>query len=124
MKVIRADLTAEGRLDILKKVMAYRGGLSIDPLVEVPALTRGTFRVYTSGRYFYPAQRLGSHETQDRRRIEREAFSGQLLGIIATNALELGVDIGVLDVVIVLGFPMGGLASFVRRPSLLAYISV
>ena len=124
MKVIRADLTAEGRLDILEKVMAYRGGLSIDPLVEVPALTRGTFRVYTSGRYLYPAQRLGSHETQDRRRIEREAFSGQLLGIIATNALELGVDIGVLDVVIVLGFPMGGLASFVRRPSLLAYISV
>ena len=40
MKVIRADLTAEGRLDILEKVMAYRGGLSIDPLVEVPALTR------------------------------------------------------------------------------------
>ena len=29
MKVIRADLTAEGRLDILEKVMAYRGGLSI-----------------------------------------------------------------------------------------------
>lgn len=55
------------------------------------------------------------NRTQDRRRIEREAFSGQLLGIIATNALELGVDIGVLDVVIVLGFPPGGLASFVRH---------
>lgn len=50
---------------------------------------------------------------QDRRRIEREAFSGNLLGIVATNALELGVDIGVLDAVIMLGFPMGGLASFV-----------
>ena len=59
---------------------------------------------------------METYELQDRRRIEREAFSGQLLGIIATNALELGVDIGVLDVVIVLGFPMGGIASFVRRP--------
>jgi len=63
MKVIRADLTAEGRLDILEKVMAYRGGLSIDPLVEVLALTRGAFRVYTPGRYSYPAQRPESHET-------------------------------------------------------------
>ena len=38
MKVIRADLTAEGRLDVLEKVMAYRGGLSIDPPAETFAL--------------------------------------------------------------------------------------
>ena len=52
-----------------------------------------------------PTVTLTSWCTQDRRRIEKEAFSGQLLGIIATNALELGVDIGVLDAVILLGFP-------------------
>ena len=46
--------------------------------------------------------------------IEHEAFSGKLLGIIATNALELGVDIGVLDAVIMLGFPTS-LASFVSQ---------
>ena len=39
MKVIRADLTAEGRLDILEKVMAYRGGLSIGLFIRVLALT-------------------------------------------------------------------------------------
>jgi len=44
--------------------------------------------------------------------IEREAFSGNVLGLIATNALELGVDIGVLDAVIMLGFPLS-IASFV-----------
>ncbi|ELU43505.1 DEAD/H helicase [Rhizoctonia solani AG-1 IA] len=44
---------------------------------------------------------------QDRRKIEHEAFSGNLLGLVATNALELGVDIGTLDAVIVLGFPFG-----------------
>lgn len=48
----------------------------------------------------------------DRRRIEREAFEGNLLGIVATNALELGVDIGVLDAVMMFGFPRGGIPSF------------
>lgn len=61
------------------------------------------------------------YSQQERRRIEHEAFSGNLLGIIATNALELGVDIGVLDAVIMLGFPFG-IANFVgiifsRKPS-------
>ncbi|KAH7889934.1 DEAD H helicase [Phlebopus sp. FC_14] len=77
MKTLRTELSAEGRLDVLAKVMPYRGGYS----------------------------------QEDRRRIEHEAFSGNLLGLVATNALELGVDIGVLDAVIMLGFPFG-LASF------------
>ncbi|KAI0863198.1 hypothetical protein F4860DRAFT_469050 [Xylaria cubensis] len=47
----------------------------------------------------------GGYTPQDRRRIESEMFEGKLLGIIATTALELGVDIGTLDCVITLGFP-------------------
>jgi DEAD/DEAH box helicase domain-containing protein len=47
----------------------------------------------------------GGYSPQDRRRIEKEMFEGQLMGIVATNALELGVDIGSLDAVITLGFP-------------------
>ncbi|KAL1885736.1 ATP-dependent 3'-5' DNA helicase [Paecilomyces lecythidis] len=47
----------------------------------------------------------GGYSPQDRRRIEREMFEGKLMGIVATNALELGVDIGSLDAVITLGFP-------------------
>jgi DEAD/DEAH box helicase domain-containing protein len=74
------------------------------------------FRIHTSGKSLSTTQGRRLDKFQDRRRIEREAFSGQLLGIIATNALELGVDIGVLDVVVVLGSPPGGLASFVRHP--------
>ncbi|KAF8184950.1 P-loop containing nucleoside triphosphate hydrolase protein [Mycena galopus ATCC 62051] len=53
----------------------------------------------------------GGYSKQDRRRIEQDAFTGRLLGIIATNALELGVDIGVLDAVVMVGFP-GTIASF------------
>ncbi|KAK5138231.1 hypothetical protein LTR08_004927 [Meristemomyces frigidus] len=47
----------------------------------------------------------GGYTAQDRRRIEREMFEGRLVGIIATSALELGVDIGGLDAVITVGFP-------------------
>lgn len=47
----------------------------------------------------------GGYSPQDRRRIEKEMFEGKLMGIVATNALELGVDIGSLDAVVTLGFP-------------------
>lgn len=47
----------------------------------------------------------GGYTAQDRRQIESEMFEGKLMGIIATTALELGVDIGTLDCVITLGFP-------------------
>uniref|UniRef100_V5GFF4 Putative ATP-dependent RNA helicase n=2 Tax=Kalmanozyma brasiliensis (strain GHG001) TaxID=1365824 RepID=V5GFF4_KALBG len=45
------------------------------------------------------------YSPQDRRKIEQDMFKGQLLGIVATSALELGIDIGSLDAVIMLGFP-------------------
>ena len=38
MKALRTELTAEGRLDILKRVMAYRGGSleeTLDPLRSI-----------------------------------------------------------------------------------------
>ncbi|KAI8957646.1 P-loop containing nucleoside triphosphate hydrolase protein [Daldinia sp. FL1419] len=47
----------------------------------------------------------GGYTAQDRRQIESEMFEGKLVGIVATTALELGVDIGTLDCVITLGFP-------------------
>ncbi|KAI1266072.1 hypothetical protein F5Y18DRAFT_384485 [Xylariaceae sp. FL1019] len=47
----------------------------------------------------------GGYTAQDRRNIESQMFEGKLMGIIATTALELGVDIGTLDCVITLGFP-------------------
>lgn len=47
----------------------------------------------------------GGYTPQDRRKIENEMFTGKLVGIIGTNALELGVDIGSLDAVVTVGFP-------------------
>ncbi|CAK7565389.1 MAG: ATP-dependent 3'-5' DNA helicase [Sporothrix epigloea] len=47
----------------------------------------------------------GGYTAQDRRRIESDMFEGRLVGIVATSALELGVDIGSLDCVMTWGFP-------------------
>jgi DEAD/DEAH box helicase domain-containing protein len=62
----------------------------------------------------------------ERREIEAALFGGELRGVVATSALELGVDIGGLDACVLNGFP-GTIASFwqqigragrARQPSL------
>lgn len=40
-----------------------------------------------------------------RRMVEERLFSGELLGVSTTNALELGIDVGALDACIMNGFP-------------------
>ncbi len=47
---------------------------------------------------------------EQRREIERRLFDGELTGVTATNALELGVDIGGVDATILTGYP-GTIAS-------------
>jgi DEAD/DEAH box helicase domain-containing protein len=42
---------------------------------------------------------------QQRRELERRLLEGELLGVVATNALELGIDIGSLDAAICVTFP-------------------
>ena len=42
---------------------------------------------------------------QQRREIERRLAAGELRAVVATNALELGIDIGELDAAICVGFP-------------------
>jgi DEAD/DEAH box helicase domain-containing protein len=50
---------------------------------------------------------------QQRREIERRLVEGDLLGVAATDALELGIDVGLLDAVISVGFP--GTVSSLRQ---------
>ncbi len=47
----------------------------------------------------------GGYLPTERRAIERGLRDGEILGVVATSALELGVDIGRLDVAILAGYP-------------------
>ncbi|HEX5470438.1 MAG TPA: DEAD/DEAH box helicase [Lacipirellulaceae bacterium] len=52
----------------------------------------------------------GGYLPNERREIEQDLFSGNLRGVAATNALELGIDIGSLDVALLVNYP-GTIAS-------------
>lgn len=53
----------------------------------------------------------GGYKPLERREIEEKMANGQLKGLVATNVLELGIDIGRLDTAVLVGFP-GTRASF------------
>ena len=61
---------------------------------RVDSATGARLAPYRAG--YTPAQR---------RDIERRLVEGELLGVSATDALELGIDIGLLDCAISVGFP-------------------
>lgn len=47
----------------------------------------------------------GGYLSAERRDIEKRLFSGRLRGVVATTALELGIDVGGLDACVLNGFP-------------------
>jgi DEAD/DEAH box helicase domain-containing protein len=72
---------------------------------------------FTSDRVPHLAKRLAPYRAgytpAQRRELEQRLVSGDLLGVAATDALELGIDIGLLDCAISVGFP--GTVSSLRQ---------
>jgi DEAD/DEAH box helicase domain-containing protein len=50
----------------------------------------------------------------ERREIERRLFDGDLRGVISTSALEMGIDVGGLDVCLLVGYPGSQMATWQR----------
>jgi DEAD/DEAH box helicase domain-containing protein len=65
--------------------------------------------VWTKNRLGNLAKRLSPYRAgyrpEERRIIEKQLHDGNLLGVVATSALELGIDIGALDLCLLLGYP-------------------
>mmetsp|Transcript_25110 Transcript_25110/g.34989 ORF Transcript_25110/g.34989 Transcript_25110/m.34989 type:complete len:1188 (-) Transcript_25110:174-3737(-) len=70
---------------------------------HLPTHLKGCVASYRSG-----------YLAKERRRLEAGMVDGSLLGMVATNALELGIDIGILDVTLHVGFP-GTKSSFLQQ---------
>ena len=47
----------------------------------------------------------GGYTPQERKNIEKRMISGELLGLVSTNALELGIDIGTINTTVLVGYP-------------------
>jgi len=56
----------------------------------------------------------GGYLPRERREIEKRMRAGDIRAIVATNALELGIDLGSLDAVVMAGYP-GTIASTWQR---------
>ncbi|MBN1188370.1 MAG: DEAD/DEAH box helicase [Dehalococcoidales bacterium] len=87
---------------------------------EIRTLTFTRTRRLTELIYNYSRQRLAQIDhplslqikpyragylAEDRRRIEKDLFTGKLIGVVATTALEVGIDIGDLEATVLTGYP-------------------
>ncbi|MFP3998538.1 MAG: DEAD/DEAH box helicase [Desulfobacterales bacterium] len=101
-----ADSPAHTAIQLLKAAL-HRGLRTIvycqsRKMTELIALWAGSQKGAFAGKI--SAYRAG-FLAEERRDIEQKLLTGELLAVISTSALELGIDIGDLDLCILVGYP-------------------
>ena len=84
---------------LIGRLRGYRGGYQ----AELRRYRHSRFAFINS--FYLIITSSSPHHDHLEREIEAGLFSGNVLGVIATNALELGIDVGDLDVTLHFGFP-------------------
>src|SRR6185369_14905827 len=93
-----ADLVAQG----VRTLAFVRSRRAAEQVASTAAGLLADVDPSLSGRV---ASYRGGYLPEERREIEQALRDGRLLGLAATNALEMGIDVSGLDAVIVAGFP-------------------
>ena len=114
----RRSALAEAAYVTAEAVLAGARVITFAPTRKAAELVYGQVRRRLEDRDRAAAERVlpyrAGYTPQQRRDIERRLFDHQLDAVVATQALELGIDVGSLDVSLVMGFP-GTVTSLKQR---------
>ena len=109
------------RRDAPRRARVPKRNLQIDRLRAEPLATE-VLTTYLKERFEKPPGApdvirgyRGGYLPLRRREIERGLREGEVRGVVSTNALELGIDIGALDVAVLAGYPGTIAATWQRR---------
>jgi DEAD/DEAH box helicase domain-containing protein len=93
----------------VKTILFARSRLKVELIASY--ISQALANVYTDNEGIRVSPYRSGLLPSERRAIEKGLREGVIQGVVSTNALELGIDIGGLDASVVAGFP-GGFASF------------
>ncbi len=115
---VRKSALAESSYVLAETVLAGRRTIDFAPTRKAAELIYGYTRRRIEERDQRAAEAVmpyrAGYTPAQRRDIERRLFDGELRAVVATSALELGIDVGSLDVSLVTGFP-GTMTSLWQR---------
>lgn len=97
-----ADLLTDLVIDDVRTLVFVRSRPGVEQVASAAASALEEVSPELAGRV---AAYRGGYLPEERRELERRLRSGELVGLAATNALELGIDVSGLDAVVLAGFP-------------------